>query len=118
MLVVCGLFAWIFFLIMGPSNCAVIKCYNSKRKLDKWMEIESDIHPGITHELCSCAQPFRLYCFYGPNLYEDRRERWTNLMRRSTVSTTKWHPKPSDIVYSDHFVDNEPTPEHPDPTYT
>ena len=36
-------------------------------------------------------------------------------MRKTTVSKTKWHPKPSDRVCSDHFVDNEPTtPEHPD----
>ena len=35
-------------------------------------------------------------------------------MRRTTVSNTKWHPKPSDIVCSGHFVGNEPTPEHPD----
>ena len=33
-------------------------------------------------------------------------------MRRATVSNTKWHPKASDRVCSDHFVDNEPTELH------
>ena len=37
-------------------------------------------------------------------------------MRRTTVSNTKWHPKPSDTVCSDHSVDNESTLEHPDPS--
>ena len=73
---------------------------------------------AITHELCSCPpQPFRLFCFPGPKLYPDRRERWTKLMRRTTISNTKWHPKPSDrfaviILLTMNILYR--TPEHPD----
>ena len=116
LLVICGFFSSIFLKYGSIYNCAVIKCYNNKRKLDKWKEIECDIHAGITHGTLFLSQPFRLLCFPGPKLYQDRCERWTKLMRRTTVSNTKWHPKPSDRVCNDHFVDNEPTPEHPDPS--
>ena len=37
-------------------------------------------------------------------------------MRRTTVGNAMWIPKPSDRVCSNHFVDKEPTPDHPDPT--
>ena len=37
-------------------------------------------------------------------------------MRRATVGHVMWIPKPSDRVCSNHFVDKEPTPDHPDPT--
>ena len=37
-------------------------------------------------------------------------------MRRTIVSNTKWHPKQRDRVCSDHFVDNEPTLEHHNPS--
>ena len=101
---------------MGPSNCAVVNCYNNKRKLDKWRQSECNLHPGTTKGLCPCPEPFRLFCFPGPKLYKDRRDRWVKLMRRTTVGNAMWIPKPSDRVCSNHFVDKEPTPDHPDPT--
>ena len=91
-------------------------CYNNKCKLDKWRQSECNLHPGTTKGLCPCPEPFRLFCFPGPKLYKDRRDRWVKLMRRTTVDNAMWIPKPSDRVCSNHFVDKEPTPDHPDPT--
>lgn len=102
---------------MGPSQCAVVKCFNNKRKLDKLLNLECDIHAGKRRADCSCPPPFRLYCFPGPKLYQDRRQRWVKLMKRTTAKNTPWLPKPSDRVCSLHFVDGEPTPQqHPDPS--
>ena len=109
---ICGL----YLLTMGPSQCAVVKCFNNKRKLDKWNKTECDVHPDTTKHNCSCPPPFRLFCFPGPKLYHDRRQRWTILMRRINANNTTWVPKPSDRVCSTHFVDSEPTPAHPDPS--
>ena len=66
-------------------HCAVINCYNNKRKLDKWRQSECNLHPGTTKGLCPCPEPFRLFCFPGPKLYKDRRDRWVKLMRRTTL---------------------------------
>ena len=86
---------------MGTSNCAVIKCYNNKRKLDKWKEIEYNIHAGIT----PVHSHLDYFAFLDLTLYQDRCEKRTGLSRRRTiVSNTKLHPKPSDRVYSDHFL--------------
>ena len=100
---------------MGPSNCAVVNCYNNKRKLDKWRQSECNLHPGTTKGLCPSPEPFRFGFFPGPKLYKDRRDRWVKLMRRTTVGNAMWIPKLSDRVCSNHFVDKEPTPDHPDP---
>ena len=109
-------YSTLFSFTMGPSKCAVVNCYNNKCKLDKWRQSECNLHPGTRKGLCPCPEPFRLFCFHGPKLYKDRRDRWIKLMRRTTVGHAMWIPKPSDRVCSNHFVDKEPTPDHPDPT--
>ena len=47
--------------------------------------------------------------------YRKQRELWANKMRIEKDGS-KWLPKPSDRVCSDHFIDQIPTEAHPDPT--
>ena len=102
---------------MGPSNCAVVRCTNNRRKLNKWKNEDCPIHVGLKQKFCGCPQPFRLFCFPGPVLYKQQRERWIKALRRQTVDKKEWNPCPSDRVCSLHFVNGEPTPENPDPVY-
>ena len=81
---------------MVPSNCAVVNCYNNKRKLDKRRQSECNFHPGSTKGLCPYPEP---------KLYKDRRDRRVKLMRKTTVGHAMWIPTPRDRVCSNHFVD-------------
>ena len=47
---------------MGPSNSAVIGCYNNSKKLNKWLLTRCEIH-GVPHKNCCCKQPYDLWAF-------------------------------------------------------
>ena len=46
---------------MSPCNCAVVGCYNSRKKLRKWKESKFEIH-GVLIKDCVCIYnpPYRL----------------------------------------------------------
>lgn len=37
---------------MGPSNCAVVKCYNSSKKLKDFCEKPCEVHAGLLKGSC------------------------------------------------------------------
>ena len=103
---------------MGPANCAVVGCTNNSRKLDKWKKSLCEMHPGSLKEACPCnaSPPFRLYCFPGSKRYKDKLDKWIKLLKRQNADKSSWKPCASDRVCSEHFVDQIPTVENPDPT--
>ena len=101
---------------MGPINCAVIGCSNGSHKLDKWKQLECKTHPGQLQKVCGCEPPYMLYCFPGTKRYKEKFDKWTSLMKRQNSNFSKWIPKKSDRVCSDHFVDTIPTEANPNPT--
>ena len=103
---------------MGPCNCAVVGCYNSQAKLDKWKQelCQKPEHKALAHKDCLCQPPFRLYTFPGMKRDKEKRELWIKLMKRETVKRTAWQPKDSDRVCSEHFVDGIPTCKNPNPS--
>ena len=100
---------------MPKVNCAVIGCSNSTYRLNKWKKSVCEQHAPATKNDCVCAVPFKLFCF--PSTLRNSRDRskWVKLLRRE-IPGKKWEPCDSDRVCSMHFVNNEPTAEHPDPT--
>lgn len=100
---------------MGKGNCAVVSCTNSTYRLNKWKSEHCSIH-GKIHKECECQPPFRLHFFPSELRNSRARERWIKAMKREGQNKTKWTPTASDRVCSDHFVDDGPTDENPDPT--
>ena len=100
---------------MRKDNCAVIGCSNSTYRLNKWKKSVCEQHAPATKNDCVCAVPFKLFCF--PSTLRNSRDRskWVKLLRREIPGKKKWEPCDSDRVCSMHFVNNEPTAEHPDP---
>ena len=100
---------------MGNRNCAVVSCKNSSYKLKKWKTAICSTN-GISHQLCVCKQPFKLYWFPSKLRNSEQREKWVRAMKREAENKAKWEPKESDRVCSEHFVDGTPTLINPDPT--
>ena len=90
---------------MGPSNCAVINCFNNSRKLKKVLEEYCLTHVGMLKKECGCPPPYRLYMFPSIKLNNDRRQVWIKLMRRVKADKSAWTPGGNDRVCCDHFVD-------------
>jgi len=61
---------------MVKSNCAVVGCTNSTYKLKLWKKERCEIHPGLTHDDCSCPQPFRCHTFPSKLRFSAIREEW------------------------------------------
>ena len=101
---------------MGHINCAVIGCTNGSYGLDKWKQLECKTHPGQLHKVCGCEPPYTLFCFPSTKRNKEKIDKWTSLLRRRNQNFTKWIPKKSDRVCSDHFVDKVPTIANPNPT--
>ena len=101
---------------MGGSNCAVVGCRNNSYQLSLWKKKVCEIHINLVKGECACEPPFHLFCFPSIDRYRKQRELWANKMRRIEKDRSKWLPKPSDRVCSDHFIDKIPTEAHPDPT--
>lgn len=51
----------VLFIVMSPTNCAVVGCYNGRKKLKKWKESKFEIH-GVLIKGCVCIYnpPYRL----------------------------------------------------------
>ena len=100
---------------MGHGNCAVVGCFNSTYKLKKWKNAICPTHE-CAYNLCPCPQPFNLYWFPSKLRNSEQRARWIRAVKRETKNKTKWEPKESSRVCSEHFVDGTPTLQNPDPT--
>lgn len=100
---------------MGPANCAVVGCFNSSRKIDKWKKETCNEH-GTLQKDCGCNPPFRLFMFPSTLRNGDKRKIWIQKLKRQTAKKTLWKPLESDRVCSEHFVDGIPTCENPHPT--
>ena len=94
---------------MSGSNCAVVGCRNNSYQLSLWKKEVCEIHINLVNGECACEPPFHLFCFPSINHYRKQRELWANKMRRIEKDGSKWLPKPSDRVCSDHFIDQIPT---------
>lgn len=100
---------------MGPANCAVVDCFNSTKKLDKWMKKTCSTH-GIIQNNCGCNHLFTLWMFPSIKMNGDKRKIWIQKLKRQTTKKTPWTPCGSDRVCSEHFVDGIPTSKNPYPS--
>ncbi|KAJ8029742.1 hypothetical protein HOLleu_29214 [Holothuria leucospilota] len=96
-------------------KCAVRKCSNGLRQLNKWREQDCSIH-GSKYGRCICHQPFYLFGFPSEARDANARKEWIKLVNRRDKNGDVWQPKAQDRVCSEHFIDKEPTPKNPYPT--
>ena len=101
---------------MGPSNCAVVKCFNTSKKLKDFCEKQCGVHAGLLKGSCGCPQPYRLYMFPFIKRNHEKRQAWIKLLKRVKADKSEWKPCGNDRVCSEHFVDGIPTVENPNPT--
>ena len=98
--------------------CAVVGCSSSTYQLQKWRKGFCTSHNcHRTSQDCTCPDLFQLYPF--PTLKGDREKRkeWVKSINRKNPKTGKnWQPSEDDRVCSKHFVDGQPTVDHPCPT--
>ena len=98
--------------------CAVVGCSSSTYQLQKWRKGFCTSHNcHRTSQDCTCPDLFQLYPF--PTLKGDheKREKWVKSINRKNPKTGKnWQPSEDDRVCSKHFVDGQPTVDHPCPT--
>ena len=45
---------------MGPANCAVVKCFNTSKKLKDLREKPCEIHEGLLKGNCGCPTTISL----------------------------------------------------------
>ena len=100
---------------MPKVGCAIVGCSNSTYRINKWKNEICDLH-NVQHRDCECPRPFRLHMFPSELRNGERRMEWVRACRRDTSDHKNWKPGKSDRVCSEHFIDEEPTLEHPIPT--
>ena len=103
-------------IIMPSVNCAVFGCHNSQYNLRKWKKELCLVHTGVTHKICPCDVPFKLYCFPSVLRNSDSRKLWIKALNRINKDNSLWQPTQDDRVCSEHFVDGIPTPANPLPS--
>lgn len=98
--------------------CAVVGCSSSTYQLKKWRNGLCSAHNcHRTSPECSCAEPFQLYPFPTAKKEPERRRKWIKSINRKNPKTGKnWQPSDDDRVCSKHFVNGQPTEDHPFPT--
>ena len=101
---------------MGPSNFAVVKCFNTSKKLKDFCEKQCKVHAGLLKGSCGCPQPYRLYMFPSIKKNHEKRQDWIQLLNRVKSDKSEWKPCGNDRVCSEHFVDGIPTVENPNLT--
>ena len=100
---------------MPKVGCAIVGCSNSTYRINKWKNEICDSH-NVQHRDCECPRPFKLHMFPSELRNGERRMEWVRACRRDTGDHKNWKPGKSDRVCSEHFIDEEPTLEHPIPT--
>lgn len=100
----------------GHRNCVVVGCPNSGKRLDKWASSKCELHDcNKGTDPCDCAPPFKLFAFPTELKNNEGRMQWALLINRREENGTRWMPKKSSRVCSEHFVSGKPTEENPDP---
>ena len=101
---------------MVNGNCAVVGCQNSRHRIRVWGKKNCDEHIGHTKKSCYCTPPCRLFKFPSLKPHSESKTEWIRLMKRTTIDNRKWSPGQSDMVCSEHFLDEITTAENPYPT--
>ncbi|XP_020912997.1 uncharacterized protein LOC110250723 [Exaiptasia diaphana] len=100
----------------GHRNCVVVGCNNSGKSLHKWASQQCEIHSCLRGTSpCDCPPPFKLFPFPTELKHNEARKRWTKLIKREESNGKVWLPKKASRVCSEHFVDEKPTENNPDP---
>ena len=102
----------------GKRHCAVTNCSHGDYELCKWLKSMCPEHscPFENEEKCPCPPPFCLFNFPTRLKKPLDRQKWIQLINRSSGSNKLWSPKKSSHVCSMHFVDGIPTKQNPYPT--
>ena len=99
-------------------HCAVNNCSNGDYELGKWAKIRCPDHDCLygNEDGCHCNPPFCLFNFPTRMKKPLDRQKWIQLINRSSGGNKLWSPKKCSRVCSSHFVDGMPTEENPYPT--
>jgi hypothetical protein len=105
-------------VLVNMRGCVVFGCSNSDYTLERWRQLECDIHTGSKkgRDTCNCPPPFTLYPFPTERKASGLRLQWIKLINRQDTSGKNWVPNYDSRVCSKHFVDGKPTAENPNPT--
>ena len=100
-------------------HCAVKGCSHGDHRLRRWKNQMCPDHNCLfgNEEKCCCEPPFTLFNFPTRMKKPLDRQKWIQLINRSSSSGVKlWSPRKCSRVCSVHFVDGRSTEENPYPT--
>ncbi|XP_065683918.1 uncharacterized protein LOC124809504 [Hydra vulgaris] len=99
------------------DTCVVKDCHNSIRDIINWKNLFCEEHGCLRKsDLCSFNPPFRLFPFPTILKCSIKRNIWIKLINRKTKEGKYCEPSKNSCVCSNHFVDQEPSIEFPNPT--
>ena len=102
----------LFINVMSSTYCAVVGGYNSMKKLKKWKESKFEIHGVLIKDwVCIYNPPYRLLKIF---LWKGEKiEKSIEQLRQENKNKITSKPWYSNTIFSNHFVEGEPTVTHP-----